>query len=992
MADDHKLRAPPPAAFYPGNVAANSAVTAADHPDAMPRTAEEQPPAAHGDFTSSPRPADPCRLTLNSRHHHPQLLIQLDRLQQEIEAHGGHAVLELVPATSSETLSSDRERATQHRMLLSPDSPPAALDTSPGATAAAASAGACTTLSGNSPSTLLPPKSPAGIWRGHGFRQSQRPRQLVRPPSVPARLDSMAVRFTVGRGDGYPASQSTSAAPRMRIESPRSTPQVTPIVSSESEPEMDDSALNAEKTGSAVGPPSRPSPHAVAIHSHAAISARRHLSVRPFRSSSNIDLPEMAIADSPHINTYSRPTWSFNTVQMDMSPSTTTAVAAAVSMSSPHAPLPASPATPRRYAQRVLVQTRDFKSVRGPRTSQPPPPGGVVSPRGEQGFHDKPSPRSSNISHNLKNLKQGYPYSTVTHGEAAKGAVRVSHRSAKSVGGDYSDLTSSTNGFLGTSEIKKLAGAVGRSASDADDNTYTTYFCEEFRSRAAPSHASVGNMKLLVHANSSGETWERRTVSPGTNDGPTVPAPSPHQPINHSTSGSSFGQKADSVACSPRQLQLRERILGIRYSCVRDKFHISKEKIGEGGSGEIRKCLEWSTGTVFACKTIQKSNIKTKSEVSDLRTEVLLMDLLKTHYGIVQVHDVFEDHKAVHLVMELCNGGDLFDFIQSAPKGRLTEQQAASVMRQLLNALHHCHSLGVLHRDVKPENILLCDRMPLQSGNGDVRIKLSDFGVAGFLDEDGVCTDTTGTSEYMAPEVAMKAPYNAKADVWSAGVVLHAMLAGALPCWAALPDEFSEQAERAGGGSSRGKGKTMQEGIARNKLTLKSAVWRGVSEEAKDLLRALLRKDPEERPSALEALGECGASGHWAWSQCGAIEHGVSAVLLGIAWVRALPGCGAIGHCLGAVLLGIAWVRCCWALRGCGAIGHCVGAVLLGIGGAIGHCVGAVLLGIAWVRALHGCGAFGHRVGAVLLGIAWVRCYWALRGCGAIGHCVGAVL
>ncbi|CAI5524879.1 unnamed protein product, partial [Closterium sp. Naga37s-1] len=243
-----------------------------------------------------------------------------------------------------------------------------------------------------------------------------------------------------------------------------------------------------------------------------------------------------------------------------------------------------------------------------------------------------------------------------------------------------------------------------------------------------------------------------------------------------------------------------------------------------------------------------------QSEVSDLRTEVLLMDLLKSHYGVVQVHEVFEDHKAVHLVMELCNSGDLFDFIQSAPKGRLTEQQAASVMRQLLNALHHCHSLGVLHRDVKPENILLCDRVPHQSRDGDVRIKLSDFGVAGFLNEDGVCTDSAGTSEYMAPEVAMKAPYNAKADVWSAGVVLHAMLAGALPSWAALPDKFKEEAESMSDGSRKGKATTMQEGIARNDLKLKSRVWRGVSEEAKHLLRALLRKDPAERPSALEAL------------------------------------------------------------------------------------------------------------------------------------------
>ncbi|CAI7834891.1 unnamed protein product [Closterium sp. NIES-53] len=252
-----------------------------------------------------------------------------------------------------------------------------------------------------------------------------------------------------------------------------------------------------------------------------------------------------------------------------------------------------------------------------------------------------------------------------------------------------------------------------------------------------------------------------------------------------------------------------------------------------------------------------------RRDVADLRTEVMLMGLLKVHSEVVQVHEVFEDRKAVHLVMELCKGGDLFDFIQSAPKGRLNDRHAASVMRQLLGALHHCHSLGVLHRDVKPENILLCDRMPHQTSNGEVGIKLSDFGVAGFLNDDGVCTDSAGTSEYMAPEMAMKAPYNAKADVWSAGVVLYAMLAGGLPSWAALPDEFNKQAGSTGGGSRRGKGKTMQEGIAWNELCLNRGVWRGVSEEAKDLLRALLRKDPEGRPSALEALGECGAVGHW---------------------------------------------------------------------------------------------------------------------------------
>ncbi|CAI7873671.1 unnamed protein product [Closterium sp. NIES-54] len=801
MADEYKLKVPPPVrdafCFHPGSTAVNSAAssTCAAHPEAMP-AAEAGEAHGAGSISGSPDSthAEPSKLALNSRQHpqldrlqqeiaarggssntgnqpaapsklklnsrpHPQLLLQLDRLQQEIEARGGHGVLELIPATSSpcyygssEMLSSGcREQPKisssydPHNNAALATSPGAASRTTAAAAAAAAPAAACTTPSGGSPSTLLPPKSPAGLSRGQGFRQLQRPRQLVRPPSVPARLDSMITMTTAryaARGDGclqfgtkIPASRSAcgAAPPPMRIESPPSSQEFMPIGddSSESEPERA-AVANAEDAGASgggAGSPPSPLSRAVANHPHAAISVRRHLngrvSARPFRSSSNIDLAGMDRA-SLYDDATTTATSSGICSRSDRTPNT-------ISMSSPPALLPASPVS-RRYAHRMLVQSQEFEFVRG-----------------EHPRHDKPPPRRSSST----------------------------------------SLTSTTNVFTRSTENKKLMGAAQwRSrVSSVADNRNSTNFCEGFSSSGAPSPSSMRNMRLLVHANSSRETGVGGAITPATNDVPSVPAPSPRQPINHSTSGRSFGHKVDSVPCSPRQLQLRERILGIRYSC------------------------------------------------------------------------------AVHLVMELCNGGDLFDFIQGAPKGRLNERHAASVMRQLLGALHHCHSLGVLHRDVKPENILLCDRVTHQSRDRDVRIKLSDFGVAGFLNEDGVCTDSAGTSEYMAPEVVVKAPYNAKADVWSAGVVLHAMLAGALPSWAALPDEFKEEVDNTGGGNSKGEGKTMQEGIARNELKLKSRVWRGVSEEAKHLLRALLRKDPAERPSALEALGECGAAMHWV--RCG---------------------------------------------------------------------------------------------------------------------------
>ncbi|CAI7870028.1 unnamed protein product [Closterium sp. NIES-54] len=815
MADDHKLKAPV-RAISPDNLVEYFVATSttAAFPEAMPQVPADQATAAHGGDRTQ---AESIKLALNlNSRHHPQLLLQLDRLQQEIEARGGHAVLEIVPA--------------------------AAGTTNAAAAASGATAAACTTPCGGSPSTL-PPKSPGLSWKGQWL--SQRPRQLVRPLSVPARLDSMLNRF-MGRDDSfcqfgsgiYPAaSQSSSAAPpSIRIESPPSSQEISPSSNSgDSEPETAGAAPNAGEcgaSGSDAVSPSPPSRAAVAYNPKRGvdISARWRLNGRPFRSSSNLDLPDMdcySIYEDTNTTTTNTGTCS---------KLTTVAASSAAIASSPPAPLPELPA-PRRYAHHVLVQSQDFKFVRGPQRTSQPPPGDVTSPCEEH--DDEVNPRCSSTFRNLENtrshLKQRYQYPTMMLGELERGAAqRVSHRSVKSLGGDYNmcDLTS-YNGFMGSTDNKKLAGAVDWRSGilSITNERHATEFREGFRNGEARSSCSVRKMNVFVHTSSSGETWGRRPITPATNDGPT--------------------------------LQMRERILGIRYTCVTDKFHISKEKIGEGGSGEIRKCLEWKTGSVFACKTIHKFNLKTPRDVADLRTEVMLMGLLKVHSEVVQVHEVFEDRKAVHLVMELCKGGDLFDFIQSAPKGRLNDRHAASVMRQLLGALHHCHSLGVLHRDVKPENILLCDRMPHQTSNGEVGIKLSDFGVAGFLNDDGVCTDSAGTSEYMAPEMAMKAPYNAKADVWSAGVVLYAMLAGGLPSWAALPDEFNKQAGSTGGGSRRGKGKTMQEGIAWNELCLNRGVWRGVSEEAKDLLRALLRKDPEGRPSALEALGECGAVGHW---------------------------------------------------------------------------------------------------------------------------------
>ncbi|GJP50985.1 hypothetical protein CLOM_g10138 [Closterium sp. NIES-68] len=933
MADDHTFSSTTGKAYFNStassraNSAAESAAVSAGTPQVAMQAAAAA--AALGGQRGGTQ-AEPSRL-LNSKH--PRLLLQLDRLQEEIEARGGHAVLELSPRSnsivqqlelsppltaavasasaatsgaSSRTLPLKSPRLwkpnhwqSRPRQLVRPPSVPARLDSMMADYAVdgsdsrqygekmtpSTSTRVFSPIGGDSESgaaSSLPPKSPR-IWKADPWQwqsQSQPPRQLVRPPSVPARLDSM-MTITLESCAHSSAAHCSAHSPRIRgIISPPSNPVagrvVAPIGPFHLEPGMGSASANAAgksaASAGAVSPRSLPSSMADRPHAMSARPRQNRLSARGFRSSSNIDLSgEDTLRSSEPCATCSTSSTITGATATVSSASSATTLA-----SSPKAPLPKT--VSRRYAQRVFARSQDFdESVRSSRTSHSPT-GVTASPSSGHYYypHDRTnadstsnctSPRivfcNSNTTspYPKNNRSQSKQHNLCPSGEAAGAAVRLGHRNAKSLSGDFigCDLVTSPVGSTRSAEEMKLAGDEGwrsRISSSVEDG-HVTDFREGFRSSGAPSpssrRSSVGGH---THTTFCKKTYSGRTPTiEVTNDIPTVPAPSPRQPINHTISGSSFGQRFNTVPCAPRQMQLRERILGVRYSRMTDKFHISREKIGEGGSGEIRKCLEWTTGKVFACKTIHKSNIKRSKQVSDLRSEVLLLDLLKSHRGVVQLHEVFEDHKAVHVVMELCNGGDLFDFIQSAPKNRLTEPQAASVMRQLLGVLHHCHSLGVLHRDVKPENILLCDRVSSQSGNGDVKIKLSDFGVAGFLDEDGACRDQAGTSEYMAPEVARKAAYNAKADIWSAGVVLHAMLAGTLPSWAALPDAFNGQDQILDGDGSRGRGETMQEATAQYKLPLKGRVWADVSEEAKNLLRGMLEKDPKKRLSASEALG-----------------------------------------------------------------------------------------------------------------------------------------
>ncbi|CAI5972896.1 unnamed protein product [Closterium sp. NIES-64] len=144
---------------------------------------------------------------------------------------------------------------------------------------------------------------------------------------------------------------------------------------------------------------------------------------------------------------------------------------------------------------------------------------------------------------------------------------------------------------------------------------------------------------------------------------------------------------------------------------VRRAYALGKE-LGKGGGGVVRECLDPLTGRpVAACKSIPKSKLQRRDLADEVRMEVTAMKRLHGHAHVVQLLGVYEDARAVHLVMELCTGGDLYDFLTAAVT--LPEPLAARIASQILRALSHCHRNGILHRDVKPENILLVRAAPL---------------------------------------------------------------------------------------------------------------------------------------------------------------------------------------------------------------------------------------------------------------------------------------
>ena len=252
------------------------------------------------------------------------------------------------------------------------------------------------------------------------------------------------------------------------------------------------------------------------------------------------------------------------------------------------------------------------------------------------------------------------------------------------------------------------------------------------------------------------------------------------------------------------------------------KSYQFKRVLGHGQFGTVREALMTGTGRVVAVKSINKEKIK--KDLYLLKRELDVLRMID-HPNVIKYYETYEDEKYLHIVMELCTGGDLFDKL--IEMGTLNESEVATIMKKLLLALSHIHGLYIVHRDLKPENFLFASRDP------GAEIKIIDFGMS-IKNQASDLTTLVGTPYYLAPEV-LRGKYGKECDVWSLGVVMYLMLCGTQP--------FEGNDMR-----------TIFAKISKGEFDFESAQWAGISEAAKDLIRKMMSVNPTRRITVVDAM------------------------------------------------------------------------------------------------------------------------------------------
>eukprot|EP00440_Ansanella_granifera_P010948 gb/GFBE01011872.1/.p1 GENE.gb/GFBE01011872.1/~~gb/GFBE01011872.1/.p1 ORF type:complete len:500 (+),score=152.57 gb/GFBE01011872.1/:1-1500(+) len=299
--------------------------------------------------------------------------------------------------------------------------------------------------------------------------------------------------------------------------------------------------------------------------------------------------------------------------------------------------------------------------------------------------------------------------------------------------------------------------------------------------------------------------------------------------------GCSSSQPADPDAKAAKKTDLGKEVKagGIGHSMfiidnpgkILEFYDMEKKKLGEGSYGYVCRGKSKGTGATRAIKTIAKGQMK---NLERFKQEIAIMKMMD-HPNIIKLFESFEDHRNIYLVMELCAGGELFDRIIDA--GCFTEAIAATLMQQIIRAIYYIHQNHVTHRDLKPENFLFVSKEANLEKN---YLKIIDFGLSCKFTDGQPLQTKAGTPYYVAPQV-LQGKYDQAADLWSCGVIMYVLLCGYPPFHG---DSDSEVLAK----------------VRLGNFTFNPADWKNVSDDAKTLIRNLLKMNPKDRFTAEQSL------------------------------------------------------------------------------------------------------------------------------------------
>ena len=258
-----------------------------------------------------------------------------------------------------------------------------------------------------------------------------------------------------------------------------------------------------------------------------------------------------------------------------------------------------------------------------------------------------------------------------------------------------------------------------------------------------------------------------------------------------------------------------------KYPSTKMKFYKYGRLLGKGAFGKVNLGLHTLTGRLVAIKSINKEKIKNERQKQKIKQETTIMETLSKSKNIVKIFETYETKKHICIVMEYICAGDLLTYIKK--RSKLTEPVAKFIFKQIILGIKHIHDNGIIHRDIKLDNILL---------DLDNNIKICDFGVSRKVNNGDILFEQCGTPAYIAPEILINKGYEGfGVDIWSAGVVLYAMLSGNVPF--------------------RGNNlKELHDLIING--TYKEI--KGISTEAEDLLKKILEVEPKNRIKTEEIL------------------------------------------------------------------------------------------------------------------------------------------